>query len=156
MLHRVALVRTDVSDELSASIIKVTIGELGTTVAVTSNRSTLYFFATSVDCYLRLTFLFHIFLSPWWRRPYVPPIRRFSQKPHGVTSNKTPLFLVTAVKTSNLFLKDLSFECRLSISFHKAQLQSCIETWATCLCRRDLNRSFPPNNQITDASFHRE
>jgi hypothetical protein len=37
MLRRVALVRTDVSDELSASIIRVTrIGELGTTVAVTS------------------------------------------------------------------------------------------------------------------------
>jgi hypothetical protein len=37
MLHRVALVRTDVSEELSASIIKVTrIGELGTTIAVTS------------------------------------------------------------------------------------------------------------------------
>jgi hypothetical protein len=31
MLHRVALVRTDVSEELSASIIRVTvIGELGT------------------------------------------------------------------------------------------------------------------------------
>jgi hypothetical protein len=38
MLHRVALVRTDVSDELSASIIRVTrIGELGTTLTVTSN-----------------------------------------------------------------------------------------------------------------------
>jgi hypothetical protein len=36
MLHRVALVRTDVSKELSAFIIRVTeIGELGTTVAVT-------------------------------------------------------------------------------------------------------------------------
>jgi hypothetical protein len=35
MLHRVALVRTDVSEELSASIIRVTrIGELGT-LAVT-------------------------------------------------------------------------------------------------------------------------
>jgi hypothetical protein len=42
MLHRVALVRTDVSEELIASIIKVTrIGELGTTLAVTSNRRTL-------------------------------------------------------------------------------------------------------------------
>jgi hypothetical protein len=40
MLRRVALVRTDVSEELSASIIRVTrIGELGTTLAVTSNRS---------------------------------------------------------------------------------------------------------------------
>jgi hypothetical protein len=42
MLRRVALVRTDVSEELSASIIKVTrIGELGTTLVVTSNRRTL-------------------------------------------------------------------------------------------------------------------
>jgi hypothetical protein len=38
----VALVRTDVSEELNASIIRVTrIGELGTTLAVTSNRRTL-------------------------------------------------------------------------------------------------------------------
>jgi hypothetical protein len=42
MLRRVALVRTDVSEELSASFISVTrIGELGTTLAVTSNRRTL-------------------------------------------------------------------------------------------------------------------
>jgi hypothetical protein len=42
MLCRVALVRNDVSEELSASIIKVTrIGELGTTQAATSNRRTL-------------------------------------------------------------------------------------------------------------------
>jgi hypothetical protein len=38
MLHRVALVRTDDSEELSASIIGLTrIGELGT-LAVTGNR----------------------------------------------------------------------------------------------------------------------
>jgi hypothetical protein len=42
MLRRVALVRTDVSRELSASFIRVTrLGELGTTLAVTSNRRTL-------------------------------------------------------------------------------------------------------------------
>jgi hypothetical protein len=42
MLRRVALVRTDVSEELSASFIRVTrIGELETTLAVTSNRRTL-------------------------------------------------------------------------------------------------------------------
>jgi hypothetical protein len=42
MLRRVVLVRTDVSEELSASVIRVTrIGELGTTLAVTSNRRTL-------------------------------------------------------------------------------------------------------------------
>jgi hypothetical protein len=41
MLRRVALARSDVSKELSASFIRVTrIGELGTTLAVTSNRCT--------------------------------------------------------------------------------------------------------------------
>jgi hypothetical protein len=41
MLRRVALVRTDVSEEPGASFIRVTrIGELGTTQAATSNRRT--------------------------------------------------------------------------------------------------------------------
>jgi hypothetical protein len=49
MLHRVALVRTDVSEEPGASFIRVTrIGELGTTQAATSNRRTLRnFFAAT-------------------------------------------------------------------------------------------------------------
>jgi hypothetical protein len=56
----------------SSSFIKVTrIGELGTTLAATSNRRTL-------------------------RRSW------FLQEPHGLTSQKTPFFIVTAVKTSNL------------------------------------------------------
>jgi hypothetical protein len=42
MLCRMALARTDVSEELSASFIRVTrFGELGTTLAVTSNRRTM-------------------------------------------------------------------------------------------------------------------
>jgi hypothetical protein len=42
MLRRVALVRTDVSEEPRASFIRVTrIVELGTTLAATSNRRTL-------------------------------------------------------------------------------------------------------------------
>jgi hypothetical protein len=42
LLRRVALVRTDVSKETSASFIRVTrIGELRTTLAVTSNGRTL-------------------------------------------------------------------------------------------------------------------
>jgi hypothetical protein len=46
VLCRVALVRTDVSEDLSASFIRVTkIGELGTTLSVTSNRR-----ATWVGC----------------------------------------------------------------------------------------------------------
>jgi hypothetical protein len=45
MLRRVALVRIDVSEERSASIISLTrIGELGITLNVTSNQRTLYFF----------------------------------------------------------------------------------------------------------------
>jgi hypothetical protein len=56
LLRRVALVRTDVSEEPDASFTRVTkIGELGTTQAATSNRRTLrrnttwYFFAAYVD-----------------------------------------------------------------------------------------------------------
>jgi hypothetical protein len=42
LLRRVALVRTDVSEEPRASFIRVTrIGELGTTQPATSNRRTL-------------------------------------------------------------------------------------------------------------------
>jgi hypothetical protein len=77
ILRRVALVRTEVSEELSTSFIRVTrIGEIGTT-------------------------LVHLFLSFWWRR-YVSPKRWFLQEPHCVTSQRTPFFIVTAVKTSNL------------------------------------------------------
>jgi hypothetical protein len=44
MLRRVSLVRTDVSEELGASFIRVTIiGELGTTLAVTNKRRRLVF-----------------------------------------------------------------------------------------------------------------
>jgi hypothetical protein len=48
----VALVRTDVSEEPSASFIRVIrVGELGTTLAATSNRRTYwYFFAECVGC----------------------------------------------------------------------------------------------------------
>jgi hypothetical protein len=67
MLRRVALVRTDVSEELSVSFIQVArIGELGKTLAVTSNRRlTWYFFASCVGRELQLAlFLVHRFLSP--------------------------------------------------------------------------------------------
>jgi hypothetical protein len=49
MLHRVALVRTDVSEELSASFIRVTrIGELGTMLDIIRNRRTHLVFLRSV------------------------------------------------------------------------------------------------------------
>jgi hypothetical protein len=58
MLHRVALVRTDVSEELNGSFVRVTrIDELGTTLAVTNNRRTLRRNTSWL-------FLVHRFLSP--------------------------------------------------------------------------------------------
>jgi hypothetical protein len=101
MLRHVALVRTDVSEELSATFIRVTrIGELVTMLAVTSNRHTL----RSMRWLLVTASVVPSsqFLSPWWWRRYVPPKRRFLQEPHGVTSQKTPFFIVTIMKTSNL------------------------------------------------------
>jgi hypothetical protein len=41
MLRRVALVRTDLSEELASFIRATRIGELGTTLAVTSNRASV-------------------------------------------------------------------------------------------------------------------
>jgi hypothetical protein len=65
MLRRVAPVRTDVSEECFASIIRlIRIGELGK-LALNSNGSTLQ---------------------------YVPPKRRFSREPHGVTFQKMEFF----------------------------------------------------------------
>jgi hypothetical protein len=51
MLRRVVLVRTDVSEELGASFIRVSrIGELVTTLAVTSNRRMLRRNTNCVGC----------------------------------------------------------------------------------------------------------
>jgi hypothetical protein len=41
-------------------------------------------------------------LQPTANKHQVPPKRRFLQEPHGVTSQKTPFFIFTAVETSNL------------------------------------------------------
>jgi hypothetical protein len=63
MLHRVALVRTDVSEELSASFIWVTrIGELGTTLAVTSNRRRL---RRNNTCSVYVTQKYEDFVAYW-------------------------------------------------------------------------------------------
>jgi hypothetical protein len=52
MLLRVVLVRTDVSEESSASFIRVTrIGELGATLATTSNRRSVRRFLRNVGSY---------------------------------------------------------------------------------------------------------
>jgi hypothetical protein len=74
MFRRVALARTDVSEELNASFIRVTrIGELGTTLGVTSNRRTLRR-NTNTNTWYELGFI----------------------------SQNTTFFIVPTVKTSNL------------------------------------------------------
>jgi hypothetical protein len=71
MLQNVALVRTDVSEQRSTYIIRVTrIRELGTTLAVA-----------------------HRFLSPDDGGCYVPPKHRFLHEPHGVKSEKIAFFM---------------------------------------------------------------
>jgi hypothetical protein len=78
MLRRVALVRTDVSEEFSASITRVTrIVELET-LAVTSNRRAVRSFATKMEA---------LSSSETWSL----------QEQHGVISQKTPFFMVTVV-----------------------------------------------------------
>jgi hypothetical protein len=53
ILRFVTLVGTDVSEELSASFIRVTrIGELGTTLAVTTNRRTLHAWTVKIPLIL--------------------------------------------------------------------------------------------------------
>jgi hypothetical protein len=64
MLRRVALVRTDVSEEFSASFIRVTrIGELGTTLALTSRLRRLLITAKVVPSSLILVTLMKEVLS---------------------------------------------------------------------------------------------
>jgi hypothetical protein len=96
MLRRVALVRKDVSEELSSSFIRVTIiGELGTTLAcqflVTANVVP----SSPILVTLMIEALIFSEMS-------------VLQEPHDVTSQKTPFFIVTAVKISNLTNRLLS------------------------------------------------
>jgi hypothetical protein len=115
MLRSVALVRIDVSEDCSASFIRVTrIRELGTTLAVTSNRRTLLrntittlkngVFWVVTPCGSGKNRRF----GGIWRLLHQGDKNRWTrnntslQEPHGVTTQKTPFFIVTAVKTSNL------------------------------------------------------
>jgi hypothetical protein len=92
MLRRVALVRTDVSEEPGASFFRETrIGEVGTTQAATSNRHTLV-----AACVVPNSPILDTLMKE------APDSSETSvQGPHGVTSQKIPLFIVTAMKTSS-------------------------------------------------------
>jgi hypothetical protein len=86
-----ALVRTDISEEPSASFIRMTrIGELGTTQAARR----LLVAACVVSSSPNLVTLMK--KAPGSSETSV------LQEPHGITSQKTPFFIVTTVKTSNL------------------------------------------------------
>jgi hypothetical protein len=64
MLRRVALVRTDVSEETGASFIRVTrISELGTTQAATSNRRTLHHSSQRTSVFTAVTTKNAVFLD---------------------------------------------------------------------------------------------
>jgi hypothetical protein len=78
MLRHVALVRTDVSEELNAVL---SLCQLLITASVVPSSKIL------------VTLM---------KKVLVPPKCRILQEPNGVTSQKTQFFIVTAVKTSNL------------------------------------------------------
>jgi hypothetical protein len=86
MLLCVALVRTDVSEELSASIIRVTsIGELGTTLALTSNVCRLLVTANVV---LSSPILVTLMIEELGSSE-----KSVLKEPHGATSKKTGFFI---------------------------------------------------------------
>jgi hypothetical protein len=88
----------DVSEERIASIIRLTrTCELATTLMVASNQSTLRLLDTAdVPSPPILVTLMIEMLSSYETS--------FLQKPHGVISQKTALFIFPGVKTSNLTL----------------------------------------------------
>jgi hypothetical protein len=104
MLRRVALVRTDFSEERRASIIRVTrIGEVGTALAATSNRRTLCISSQSASIVVKASVVPSTQILVTLKKEALSSSeRRFLQEPHGVTSQKTTFFIVSVVKTSNL------------------------------------------------------
>jgi hypothetical protein len=93
MIRLVALIRTDVSEELSASFIWVTrIGELGTTLAVTSSVRRLLATASVVPSSPILVTMMKEALS----------FSETSVLTRATPHNMIPFFIVAAVKTSSL------------------------------------------------------
>jgi hypothetical protein len=113
-----------VSEERSASIIRVTrIGELGTTLALTSNRRTLR---------RKLSLLpARRFLSPWWWRHYVPPKHRFLQVPHGVSFQKIAACTYDRAKRMIPWMK---WTCQLCTEYIKNACEGDRVYPSICLC----------------------
>jgi hypothetical protein len=94
MLRRVALVRTYVSEELSASIIRVTrIGEVGTTLAITS---------------IRLALLVILMMEA-----LLSSETSVLQEPHSVTSQKTSFFIPVFSRAVLARVRLPKFDCIL-------------------------------------------
>jgi hypothetical protein len=99
MARRLALLRIDVSKECIIFIIRVKrIGEVGATLAVTSNRSTVFIRKALQLLVIANVVHTSLILFNTMMEEKVPPKRRFLQEPHGVPSQKTPFFIVTSVK----------------------------------------------------------
>jgi hypothetical protein len=123
LLRRVALVRTDVSEEPGDYFIRMTkIGELETTQAAPSNlrmllrKTSVLTTATrrnnpkdtvlhshrreNLKSYIGTTLV--VTSNRRTLRRNTKSERRFLQEPHGVTSQKTAFFIVTAMKHGNV------------------------------------------------------
>jgi hypothetical protein len=97
MVRRVARGRADVSENLSASI------KRGTRIVELETREPLIFLRSGS----RLLVMANVVASSpilvtLMKEAISSSETRLLQEPHGVTSQKTPFFIVTAVKTSNL------------------------------------------------------
>jgi hypothetical protein len=105
MLRRVAFVRTGVSEDLSASFIRVTrIGELVRTLAVTSNRRTLrrntkYWYLVFLRSMRRLLVTASVVPSSPILVTLMKEALSSLLEPHGVTSQRTPFFIVQKGRT---------------------------------------------------------
>jgi hypothetical protein len=98
MSRLVGLVRTDVFEERSASIIRVTrIGELGTTLAVANDYSTLLTLLVTANVVSSLLILVTLMMEELRSSK-----TSIFQKPQGVTPLKTVFFILTELKSSNL------------------------------------------------------
>jgi hypothetical protein len=85
ILRRVALVRTDISEERSASVIKVTrFSEVVATLAVTINRRTLQRMLVTANVVPISPILVTLMMEE-----LSFSLTRFLHEPHGVTSQNT-------------------------------------------------------------------
>jgi hypothetical protein len=99
-------------------------------VSLTSNRRT------------RLTFLVRRFLLPGWRR-WVPLKRQFLQEPHGVTSQKTPFFIIAFTRAlSDLYSGPHYSSSCLHALFLKASFNKLLPSAAAAKIR--IRASFFP------------